>query len=176
MRAWIDVATLARTKNIKGGLVARAASGLPFLLEAGDRVALVPPVLDAPRNVCVESVSPSGPDEGVVRFREVTDADTAEALVGCHCLLRRDEVDLDFLDDEDDLPSWEGWEVFDAHAGKVGIVEAVEDRPLQPLLVVGRADAPGSSVLIPLAEEFIVDVDEDLRLIKLDCPSGLLDL
>ena len=39
MRAWADVAVLAKTKNLKGRFVVRAAAGLPFLLEEGDEVA-----------------------------------------------------------------------------------------------------------------------------------------
>ena len=49
MRAWTDVAVLARTKNLQGGFVAQSAAGLPFLLSEGLEVAFVPPVSDAPR-------------------------------------------------------------------------------------------------------------------------------
>ena len=38
MRAWMDVAVLAKTRNTKGRLVVRATAGLPFLLEEGDEV------------------------------------------------------------------------------------------------------------------------------------------
>ncbi|WP_165048054.1 MULTISPECIES: ribosome maturation factor RimM [unclassified Adlercreutzia] len=174
MRSWIDVATLAHTKNLNGGLVARAASGLPLLLSEGARVALVPPVLDAPRDVTVARISPRSEGEALVFFEEVETADVAELLVGCHCLMRRDEVDLPSPDAASDLPSWEGWSVHDVRAGRVGEVEAVEDRPLQPLLVVARAG--GSPALVPLVEEFVVRIDEDARRIELDCPAGLLDL
>lgn len=174
MRAWVDVATLVNTKNLNGGLVARAASGLPFLLSEGDQVALVPPVLDAPRNVRVAEVSLRAEDEAVVFFEGVPDADTAEMLVGCHCLMRRNEVDLDFIEADADLPAWEGWQVFDEVAGYVGSVAAVEDRLYQPLLVVAREGA--GDVLVPLVEDFIVEIDEDARTIRLDCPRGLFEL
>lgn len=174
MRAWIDVATLAKTKNLNGGLVARAASGLPLLLEEGLKLALVPPVLDAPRRVRVKALSFQGEDEAVVFFDEVADAGTAEMLVGCHCLARRDDVDLSALESPEGLPSWVGWQVFDEREGYVGTVCAVEDRPLQPLLHVERTD--GRTTLVPLAEEFVVAVDEECRRVDLACPAGLLDL
>ena len=53
MRAWTDVAVLARTKNLQGGFVAQSAAGLPFLLSEGLEAAFVPPVLDAPRRAQV---------------------------------------------------------------------------------------------------------------------------
>lgn len=174
MRAWIDVATLVRTKNLNGGLVARNASGLPFLLSEGACVSLVPPVLDAPRHVRVKAVFPQGEDEAVVFFDGVDDVGTAEMLAGCHCLMRRDEIDASVLEEDEGVPSLVGWKVYDVSVGYLGVVEAVEDRPLQPLLEVAREG--GTSVLIPLAEEFVVDVDEDGLSLKLDCPRGLLDL
>lgn len=174
MRTWIDIAELAHTKNLNGGLVARSAAGLPFLLREGMSVALVPPVLDAPRNVTVESLQMRGDFEAFVFFEEVTDADTAEALVGCHCLVRRDEAGLGEFEDVNDLPSWEGWQVFDAREGFVGTVSGIDERPYQPLLVVardGRADA-----LVPLVDDFLVNVDEEARRIDMRLAPGLLDL
>ena len=174
MRTWVNIACLAQTKNINGGLVARCAAGLPFLLSEGMEVALVPPVLDAPRRVTVESLQMRNDAEAVVFFKEVKNMDTAEALVGCHCLVQRSLVADDLAELEGDLPSWEGWLVYDAVAGFVGEVAEIEDRPLQPLLVVSRED--GSEVLIPLVEEFIVSLDEDERRIDMQLPEGLLQL
>lgn len=174
MRAWADVAYLATTKNLNGGLVARSAAGLPFLLSEGLRVALVPPRLDAPRDVTVASVQMRGDDEALVFFDEVDDAATAQALVGCHVLAPRDAFDPADLEPAGEWPSWEGWEVVDAQAGAVGGVAGVEELPLQSLLVVARPD--GSEALIPLVDEFIVAVDEDARRIDVALPAGLLDL
>lgn len=174
MRTWIDIAELAHTKNLNGGLVARCAAGLPFLLEEGMQVALVPPVLDAPRNVTVESLQMRGENDAVVYFAEVADADTAEALVGCRILAKRDVVDLFIYDEESDLPSWDGWEVYDEAAGFVGKVSYIDDRPYQPLLVVEREN--GRETLIPLVDEFLLSVDEDERRIGMKLAPGLLDL
>lgn len=174
MREWIDIAELAHTKNLNGGLVARSAAGLPLLLSEGMELALVPPVLDAPRRVTVESLRFRDDYEAIVFFEQVKEADVAEALVGCHCLARRDEVDLDSIEYESDYPSWDGWRVFDQTQGFVGEVDYIEDRPLQPLMVVSREGK--SDALIPLVEEFIVEIDEDEQCILMDLAPGLLDL
>lgn len=173
MSAWIDIATLAHTKNLNGGLVARSASGLPFLMEEGMELALVPPVLDAPRNVTVGSVVMRGEDQAHVRFDEVSNAHVAEMLVGCRCLVLRDEVQ-ELLDEWDDVPSWDGWSVRDERIGALGVVGRIEDRPVQPLLVVEREG--GAELLVPLVDEFVIEVDEAARSITLSCPDGLFDL
>ena len=95
-------------------------------------------------------------------------------LIGCHCLVRRAEVADELAELESDLPSWEGWSVFDVREGFVGEVLDIEDRPLQPLLVVKRED--DEDVLIPLVEDFIVAIDEDALRIDMRLPLGLLDM
>lgn len=174
MRGWCDIAYLAKTKNLNGGLVARGAPGLPVLLYEGLEVALVPPALDAPRRVHVASVAELSETEALVAFDEVPDLGVAELVVGCRCLVREAEVDLSFIEADDDLPDWEGWRVEDVRAGFVGEVAALDDRAMQPLLVVRRDD--GRETLVPLVDAFVEAVDEDARAIRLSCPEGLLDL
>ena len=174
MRTWMHVANLAATKNLDGGLVARSAAGLPLLLEEGMQVALVPPVLDAPRNVTVSSLRPRSDTEAVVFFEEVTSGALAELLVGRRVLVRRADVDLQALEAEDDLPSWEGWRLLDENAGYVGEVLRIEERPFQPLLVVGRSQ--GAEALVPLADDLIVSVDEESCAILMRLAPGLLEL
>ncbi len=174
MRGWVDVAYLAKSRKLNGGLVARGASGLPFLLYEGLEVALVPPVIDAPRTVHVQQVQECADNEAMVQFQEVTDKSCADMLAGCRCLVRGTDVDLSVLEDDAALPDWEGWRVHDARVGWLGEVASVDDRAMQPLLAVRRTD--GREALIPLVDEFVEAVDEAAREIHLACPAGLLDL
>ena len=141
MRAWADVAELTNTKNLDGGLVARCAPGLPFLLREGMEVAFVPPVLDAPRRARVAWVrAEGGAPEGVVGFEDVEGIGAASPLVGCHCLVRRSDLPQDALAGAG-AHAWAGFAVFDARAGFVGHVEGVREMPAQRLLEVARVDA-----------------------------------
>lgn len=180
MQGWIDAATLTRTLNLQGGFLAYTAEGLPFLLEEGVKCALVPPVTDAPREVMVASAAPlAGKHEGGyhVTFAEVTDIETAEALVGCHCLVRAEEVEggLELAAAFDEEP----WEVVDEVHGPLGTLLRVEERPGQSLLVVERPSGDGDGareLLIPLVEEFMRGTDEDAHVIEVAVPRGLLEL
>lgn len=69
----------------------------------------------------------------------------------------------------------EGFEVRDARAGFVGVVESVVENPGQFLLSVAPADG-GRRVLVPLVDALVVGLDEDARRIDVDLPDGLLDL
>ena len=173
MRAWTDVAVLARTKNLQGGFVAQSAAGLPFLLSEGLEVAFVPPVSDAPRRARVTTVSAIDDRTAVVAFDAVEGIDAAEALVGCHCLVRRADLPEGALDAH--AGTWDGWEVHDARAGLVGTVAGIQELPGQDLLEVVPA-AGGRTVLVPLVDALVAGVDEEARRIDVDLPDGLLEL
>ena len=148
MRGWMSSAYLAKPTHLTGGLVARGASGLPGGLH--------------PEN------------EALVFFDEVSDLSSAELLAGCELLAREEDIDASVLVEAEALPAWEGWSVHDERAGYVGEVVEVAERATQPVLTVRRAE--GGEALIPLVNEFIVEVDEDGRRIDVSLPAGLLDL
>ena len=176
MRSWANVATLAKTRNLDGGFVARSAAGLPFLLEEGMEVAFVPPREDAVRRSVVDRVVPIDERSAEVHFADIGGIDEAHRLVGCCCLVRRACLDEAVLDG---APArWEGWTVFDSAAGCVGTVRGIVDNPGQMLLEVARAEGvPGEgALLIPVVDEIVRNVDVEARTVLVDLPAGLLEL
>ena len=173
MRAWKDVATLVKTKNLKGRFVVRPAANLPFLLEEGMRVAFVPPQTDVPREAVVDFVAEQGDGAFEVGFDAIGDKVCASKLVGCHCLVKRSELAWDELEGAPE--TWAGWVVVDEGGLLVGEVNEFVDKPGQALLSVERADGNGE-VYLPVADELILSVDAGERRIVMEIPVGLLDL
>lgn len=173
MRAWMDVAVLMKAKGKGGRLVAKAAAGLPFLLEPGDEVALVPPRTDVRRTVLVRDIEFIDGTRALVQLDGVCDDASAGELAGMHCLIRRDLVDEAAFDQPSSL--WEGWLVVDSALGKVGTVRGIVDNPAHPLLDVEREDGAGS-VLVPVVEEIVTGIDAPGCTVAVMLPSGLLDL
>ena len=131
MRTWVDVAVLAKSRNLDGRFVARAAAGLPFLLEEGDSVSLVPPKLDVPRAVTVSHVVLLDDERAEISFEEVSDAEIASELVGMHCLIKRDLIDAESFEEAPAL--WEGWPVVDISLGEIGTLAGVVENTAQTL-------------------------------------------
>ena len=176
MRSWANVATLAKTRNLDGGFVAKAAAGLPFLLEEGMEVAFVPPREDAIRRSRVASVELLDDRSAEVHFADIDTIDVAHALVGCCCLVHRADVDEQALDA---APArWEGWTVVDAEVGPIGSVKGIIENPAQMLLEVERADdvLGEGTVLVPVVDEIVIDVDPESRTVLVNLPTGLLEL
>lgn len=180
MRAWADVATLTRAKRSKGRFAVRAAAGLPFVLEPGCEVAFVPPVLDACRRTRVVEVGPLFDDTAEVAFAHIDTMEAARPLVGAHVLVRRGV--LDAAQASHPLAPASGWGVVDDRWGFLGRVRGVVAGPGQDLIEVERAgsealpDANAQTLLIPLVDEIVRNVDPDAGVVLVSVPDGLLDL
>lgn len=150
-----------------------------MFLEAGDEVYLVPPKIDVPRTVHVESVQDDGPSKAIVRFREIDSIDLAEQLLGMHCLVDKAVFgeNADILDAaaKDVL---EGWEFIDRTSGRHGRIlrswSAAGNLLGEVVLADEGDDVPAHT--IPLADDLIIEADETDRNMVLDLPNGIFDL
>lgn len=170
MHDWVNVAELVKPKSLQGGLVARCAPGLPFLLREGLEVAFVPPRLDAPRRGTVVEVREQASGAYLVSFDSVEDIEAAEALAGCSCLVRRSVLPAGF--DEQDEAGIVGYTVVDEAAGQVGEVVDVIDNRAQQLIVV---DGGFGEVLVPFVEAIVCSIDDERKTVVTRMPPGLLD-
>lgn len=67
-----------------------------------------------------------------------------------------------------------GWEMVDSVAGPLGTIRDVNDSTDNVLFVVERPD--GSDLLVPVADEFIDEVDTDTRRLLTTVPQAILEL
>lgn len=68
-----------------------------------------------------------------------------------------------------------GFRMEDVHSGFLGEVTDVDTATVNTLFVVERSE-DGSELLVPAQEEFIVEIDQERRVITVDLPQGLLTL
>lgn len=71
------------------------------------------------------------------------------------------------------LHDLEGCTLIDTTLGEIGVVSEINTQTAQTLLYV---DARVGEIIIPLANEFIVEINTNLKTIKLNLPGGLIDL
>lgn len=187
MLGWLDIAGLVAYSDLNGSFVAKAGPGLPFLLQEGMRVALVPPVTDMPRNVTVCSVSKADGAAARVRFAETEGLEGAAALKGCHCLVQSDALsDVALMPD---IPLGEGvlgecgiagagelvgWQLTDEAGQALGTVSDVQAGPAHPFLMIALTD--GGDAMVPLVADLIAEADASAQRIAMGLPKGLLEL
>lgn len=109
----------------------------------------------------------------LIKFEGIDSEDRARELTGCSVYFPREHADTD-----DDHLTWAelvGYRIIDAATRQtVGTIAAVDDTTINTLFELTTAD--GNSLLIPVGDDFIVDVDKQARAITMDIPEGLLDL
>jgi 16S rRNA processing protein RimM len=79
-------------------------------------------------------------------------------------------------EDAEEVESWDDYldyEVIDATAGTLGKIVDVDDSTSNVLFVVHDGEREW---LIPVADDYFTDVDEEARCLYVDLPEGLLDL
>ena len=82
-------------------------------------------------------------------------------------MIHKDEMQND--DDQIYDHEWEGFEIFDEHDKIVGTIKEVIHNPLKQFVV----DCSGEEKLIPLVEDWVIDLDKENRKIKMSLPEGL---
>lgn len=107
-----------------------------------------------------------------VQFEDVTSEADADALIKSEVYL---PLDL--------LPKLEGnkfyfheiigFKMEDKNYGTVGTIVGVNDTTAQALFEV---ENNGKQILIPMNDEFILEVNRDKKIVTVDTPEGLIDL
>lgn len=107
-----------------------------------------------------------------VRFEDVDDEETAEALLRCAVYLPMEQ--LPALDD-DQFYYHEiiGFRTEDKDKNFIGTIKGVNDRGPQALFEIDRN---GKEVLVPVIDEFIHKLDKPQRTLVFDLPEGFLEM
>lgn len=66
-----------------------------------------------------------------------------------------------------------GFDVLDKRLGNIGKIVSINDSAAQPLFEIEK---DGIEILIPMIDDFIIEVNRDSKTISLDTPVGLVDL
>jgi 16S rRNA processing protein RimM len=107
-----------------------------------------------------------------IKFEDVDSEGDADALLKSELYLP-----LEFL------PKLEGnkfyfhevinFKIIDKNFGEVGTIKAINDSTAQSLFEIDRN---GIEILIPMNDEFIIEVDRDNKSITVETPPGLIEL
>ena len=68
----------------------------------------------------------------------------------------------------------DNFEIADANNKVIGKLDSILDQKTNPLLSITHNS--GKEILLPLRDEFIIEVNREKKLMKLDFPDGLLEL
>lgn len=118
----------------------------------------------------VEQVKGAKAGECIVMLDDLNDADKAKRLIGKNVyadeeMLRNTNVDSPLL--------YVGFNLVDKSKGSLGEITNVMQAGPQ---WIAQIMVEGKEVLIPLADDFILDVNMKNKFIRMDLPDGLLEV
>lgn len=106
----------------------------------------------------------------LVKFEDIDTAEQARRFTNVEVYFPKK-----YMDEQEDVTSWNffiGFRVEDIHHGYLGEITHVDDTTINVLFVIEK---DGEELLLPAHEEFIVDLDRERRMMKVDVPDGLIE-
>lgn len=169
MEEFVAIAKIARTRGIRGEVVADVLTDFPERFENLEKVfALLPKVERC--ELKIEDFRFQN-DRILLKFEGINSIEAAEKLRNAEiCVLESDAVELEV----DEFFDWEleDCEVETIEGVKIGKVLEVMRTGGTEILVVESGE---KDFLIPFAETICTEVDIENKLIKIDAPEGLLE-
>lgn len=121
----------------------------------------------------VKSLDMKGFDDGLIRFEDITNPETAKLYTNKELFLTEAEIEKWFKKNSSEFDYLPGYMINDATLGDLGMVKEVIESPGQILI---SFDYEGEERMVPLVDDFVIEVNMPEKTLKLDLPDGILDL
>lgn len=128
----------------------------------------------------IESFRPKGSSASLIKPENVDSEEDAKLFVGKSIYINKRDY-REYLDENADCEGeyasdLVGWIIVDSETDKtVGTISDVNLDTANPLFIV-ETDPESSIILIPIADEFITEVNESEKTLRMSLPDGLIDL
>jgi len=167
----IVVARIARTRGLRGEVVADLLTDFPGRFETLESVIAIAP--DGSRRSLQIEAHWFQAKRIIFKFAGYDSIDEARELAGFQLAVPAgDRIELP----KDQFYEWElaGCRVETTDGKSIGLVrEVMRTGGVEILVVAGDA---GGEFLIPMAQEICVEIDIDKKLVRVEPPEGLLEL
>lgn len=125
-----------------------------------------------------DSIRTKGSFSYLVKFDGIDSEFEARKLVNKTIHARKDKL-REYMEEnyDEDYTLYDdlvGCTIIDSDKGEIGKVVEIDSNTENELFIVETPD--GDTVYIPLTEDFIEEIDEDAKTIRMNLPDGLLDL
>ena len=165
----LKVGRISGVHGLQGAVILRQIIDNTKWLKKGD-VLFIEMKRDSFIPYFVEVAKAANDAEYIVTLDEVADVETARQLVGKTAYVKEEVLQTAKVDSP---LLYIGFNLVDKQKGSVG---TIDDVMLMGGQWLARLVIDGKEVLIPLAEEMILDVNTKNKFIRMDLPDGLLEI
>ncbi len=172
MESWVEIGKTGKTHGLKGEL--KLAVDEFFLEDLLSAKALFVDIRGRKTPYFIEAVR--GGAAIIIKLEEVNTLEEATLLANKAVFLRESDV-AELPDPEDEGLEYgflAGFALYSPTGEKLGAIESIEAYPHQEIAVVRTKDE--REVLVPLTEQFIVEIREKEKTVVMDLPEGLMEM
>ncbi|MCH5231515.1 MAG: 16S rRNA processing protein RimM [Muribaculaceae bacterium] len=122
-----------------------------------------------------ETIRPKGSTSYLVKLQGVDSEEMASEFVNKEIFMLFKDSEEWLEEDPEDTEYYVGFQIVKADTGEeIGVVESVEDSTVNVLFIIKSPE--GKEIYLPANQDFVEEIDEEHKLIRMNLPEGLLEL
>ena len=106
----------------------------------------------------------------ILKLETIDAVETSKKLIGKKAFALTDFI----LEEEESLNEFIGYAIIDSKFGNIGIISDVDEKTDNVIIKV--VHPAGKEIILPFNDDFIIEIDDDLKNIHFDAPEGLIDM
>ncbi len=106
----------------------------------------------------------------ILKLENINTIDTSKKLIGKKAFALADFI----LEEEESLNEFVGYAIIDSKLGNIGNIAEVDEKTENVIIKV--IHPTGVEIILPFNDDFIIEIDDDMKTIEFDAPEGLIEM
>jgi 16S rRNA processing protein RimM len=106
----------------------------------------------------------------ILKLETIDVVETSKKLIGKKAFALTDFI----LEEEESLKEFIGYSILDTKLGNIGNISDVDEKTDNVIIKVIHPS--GKEIILPFNDDFIIEIDDDLKTIEFNAPEGLIEM
>ena len=106
----------------------------------------------------------------IIKLETIDVVDMSKKLIGKKAFALTDFI----LEEDDSLKEVIGYAIIDSKLGNIGNIADVDEKTDNAIIKVIHPS--GVEIILPFNDDFIIEIDDDLKTIEFNAPEGLIEM
>jgi 16S rRNA processing protein RimM len=106
----------------------------------------------------------------ILKLETIDAVETSKKLIGKKAFALPEFI----LDEDESLKEFIGYAIIDSRLGNIGNIADVDEKTENAIIKV--IHPTGVEIILPFNDDFIIEIDDDLKTIEFNAPEGLVEM